>query len=228
MASRPVFIPMRDGDYFVKKVDVAFDWVPGMALSQARRRIESLHAAVRRSLNLHSALEVSSKSPDALGVSLSAFNLTVRPRSGETMSVEAAYQGSKVFAGGGPFRDIYRMPPIDAKRDERLRTGGRIVGFDYFGQRWETFPKSAFYDWLYVSALAQDERLSASLDRFECFTDIAFNPEKSFNCQARAVALHVSLRWRGLLESALASQAAFLGVLGRVPTLDDGQPDLIG
>jgi hypothetical protein len=31
-----------------------------------------------------------------------------------------------------------------------------------------------------------------------------------------------------LLESALASQAAFLRVLGRVPTLDDGQPDLIG
>ena len=228
MATRPVFIPMRDGEHFVKKVDVTFDWIPGMALSQARRRIESLHAAIGCMLHKKSVLEVSSKSPDPVGVSLSAFNLKLQAASGETMSVEAAYQGSKVFAGGGPFRDIYRMPPIDAKRDERLRTGGRIVGFDYFGQRWETFPKSAFYDWLYVSALAQDERLSASLDRFECFTDIAFNPEKSFNCQARAVALHVSLKWRGLLDSALASRAAFLRVLGRLPTLDDGQPDLIG
>lgn len=228
MALRPVFIPLRDGDYFVKKVDVAFDWIPGMALSQARKRIEALHAAIARDLHKGAALEVSSKSPDPLGVSLSAFNLTVKAASGEVMSVEAAYQGSKVFAAGGPFREIYRMAAIDAKRDERLRMSGRIVGFDYFGQRWDTFPKSAFYDWLYVSALAQDERLSTSLNRFDCFTDIAFNPDKSFNCQARAVALHVSLRWRGLLGSALASQAAFLGVLGRVPTLDEGQPDLIG
>jgi hypothetical protein len=228
MATRPVFIPMRDGEHFVKKVDVAFDWIPGMALSQARRRIQSLHSAIGRSLQRESVLEVSSKSPDVLGVSLSAFNLRVRSAAGESMSVEAAYQGSKVFSSAGPFRDIYRMAPIEAKRDERLRTSGGIVGFDFFGQRWATFPKSAFYDWLYVSALAQDEQLSTNLDRFECFTDIAFNPEKSFNCQARAVALYVSLRWRGLLAPALASQAAFLGVLGGVPTLDDGQPDLIG
>jgi hypothetical protein len=219
---------MRDGEYFVKKIDVTFEWIPGMALSQARRRIESLHAEIDRTLHKSFVLEVSSKSPDPVGVSLSAFNLKLQAASGETMSVEAAYQGSKVFADGGPFRDIYRMPSIDAKHDERLRTSGRIVGFDYYGQQWTTFPKSAFYDWLYVSALAQNERLSASLDRFECFTDIAFNPKKSFNCQAQAVALHVSLRWRGLLESALASQAAFLCVLGRVPTLDDDQPDLIG
>ncbi|MFO0963726.1 MAG: hypothetical protein U0625_12610 [Phycisphaerales bacterium] len=212
----------------MKKVDVAFDWIPGMALSQARRRIESLHSAVGRVLGKNSVLEVSSKSPDPVGVSLSAFNLRLRAESGDIMSVEAAYQGSKVFASGGPFRDIYRMPSIDAKRDERLRTSGPIIGFDYFGQRWGAFPKSAFYDWLYVSALSQDERLSTSLDRFECFTDIAFNPGRSFNCQARAVALLVSLKWRGLLESALASQTAFLGVLGRVPTLDDDQPDLIG
>jgi hypothetical protein len=120
------------------------------------------------------------------------------------------------------------MPPIDAKRDERIRTSGPIVGFDYFGQRWETFPRSAFYDWLYVSALAHDERLSGSVDQYECFTDVAFNPKKSVNCQARAVALHVSLKWRGLLGSALASRVAFLGVLGKVPTLDDGHPELIG
>ena len=43
-----------------------------------------------------------------------------------------------------------------------------------------------------------------------------------------AVALHVNQNWRGLLESALATRAAFLGVLGRVPMLDDGQRDLIG
>lgn len=228
MATRPVFIPMRHGDYFVSKVDVAFEWVPGMALSQARRRICSLHTAIGHKLHKYSVLEVSSKSPHTLGVSLSAFNLRVRSATGEQMSVEAAYQGSKVFSGGGPFRDIYGMASIDAKGDVRLRTNGRIIGFEYFGQRWSTIPRSAFYDWLYVSALAQDSRVSTELDRFECFTDIAFNPAKSFNCQARALALYVSLSWRGLLSSALASQEAFLSALGRVPTLDDAQPDLIG
>ena len=228
MATRPVFIPLRDGEHLVRKADVSFDWAPGMSLSQARKRVSALHAATTKSLGIGQILEVSSKSPDSLGVALSAFNLKVRRPAGGILSVESAYQGSKVFASGGPFHDIYGKLPIDAKRDERLRNSGNITGFDFFGQRWGTFPRSAFYDWLYVSALSQDEALSTSLDKFECFTDIAFNPEKSFNCQARAVALHVSLRWRGLLTEALASHEAFLATLGRVPTLDDGQPDLIG
>jgi hypothetical protein len=228
MATRPVFIPLRDGDYLVRKADVSFDWAPGMALVQARKRIDALHSAIRRTLPLRNVLEVSSKSADSLGVSLSAFNLKFRSPFGEVLSVESAYQGSKLFSGGGPFHDIYRATSIDAKRDDRLKSNGHIVGFDYFGQQWGSFPRSAFYDWLYVSALAQDEALSTSLDKFECFTDIAFNPEKSFNCQARAVALHMSLRWRGQLQAALASQQSFLAALGRVPTLDSEQPDLIG
>jgi len=207
---------------------VRFTWVPGMALSQTRKRIESLHSAVNSAQLGTNALEVSTKSTEAVGVALSAFNLRLRGSDGIELSVESAYQGSKVFALGGPFHDLYRMSSIHAKQDGRLHASGAIVGFDYFGQRWSISPRSAFYDWLYVSALARDQSLTKSLERFDCFTDIAFNPNKSFNCQARAVALHMSLRWRGQLDLALASQTSFLSVLGRVPTLNEDQPDLIG
>lgn len=228
MAHRPVFIPLREGEHLVRMASIQFDWIPGMSISQARKRIDALHEAARRTLGIENILEVSSKSANSLGTALSAFNLRLGTPDGSMTTVESAYQGSKVFAGTGPFHDIYRMPSIDAKRDERVRTSGRIVSFRYFSEEWPTIPRSAFYDWLYVNALAQNQDLSKSVADYGCFTDIAFNPEKSFNCQARAVALCVSLQWRGALEQALQSQGAFLETLGRVPTLDDGQPDLIG
>ena len=40
--------------------------------------------------------------------------------------------------------------------------------------------------------------------------DIEFNPKKSFNCQARACALLVSLRTLNKLDDALESQSAFI------------------
>jgi hypothetical protein len=228
MASRPVFIPLRVGQHLVRMALIEFDWIPGMSLSQSRKRIDALHEATRKRLRISRILEVSSKSADQLGTALSAFNLRLQDPDGLHPTVESAYQGSKVFAGAGPFHDIYRMPSIDAKRDDRVRNGGAIVGFRYHCDEWPTVPRSAFYDWLYVTALSQNRELSNEVAGYDCFTDIAFNPEKSFNCQARAVALCVSLQWRGALDRALKSQEAFLETLGRVPTLDDEQPDLIG
>lgn len=228
MTCRPVFVPLREGEHLVKRVDVSFTWVPGLSLQQARKRIDALHAAVRTVLKVRHILEVSTKSSSHLGVELSAFNLSLISPSGRAISVESAYQGSKVFTSNGPYHDLYQVLPLEAKQDQRVRAGGRIVSFDYFGQQWSAYPRSAFYDWLYLSALARDRDLSRAVEPFECFTDIAFNPKKSFNCQARAVALHVSLRARGVLDEALSCQTKFLALLGRVPTLDDTQPNLFG
>lgn len=44
-------------------------------------------------------------------------------------------------------------------------------------------------------------------------TDIAFNPEKSINCQARAAAVYVSLREQGLLKKALENKETFLDIV---------------
>ena len=43
--------------------------------------------------------------------------------------------------------------------------------------------------------------------------NIEFNPQKSLNCQARAVAVYVSLRKQGLLEEALKNKESFLEIV---------------
>ena len=190
MATRPVFLPTRRPPEHVRVVDVEFEWHPGFALAQKRRSIASLHAAAARR-GIEPVLEISSKSPDELGVALSAFNLRVRLPSGRAVPVECAFQAAKRFERGGPFVDLLEATPRDAKRDTRLRESGRLVAFELEGRSFPTKPKTAFYDQLYADALEQNAELAAAIFRYAGFTDIEFNPERSFNCQARAAARFV-------------------------------------
>lgn len=72
-----------------------------------------------------------------------------------------------------------------------------IEGFTFEGARWELSPTTAFYDYLYLRALCEtfndDPKLSRALEEYRGFTDIAYNPKRSFNCQARSCALFVTL-----------------------------------
>lgn len=211
MAERPIFIPVLDGDTLVRTTYVSFQWSPGMSASQRQKSSDSLQEAALCLSGISRVLEVSSKSRVELGVALSAFNLTFRTvKRNQVFCVECAYQGSKVFEFGGPYRDLFFMTAREAKRDSRLATSGRLTGFQFFGADWKLEPRTAFYDWLYLNALAKHPELNESLTSYSAFTDIEFNPERSINCQAYSVALYVSLRQRGLLDEALASQDAFL------------------
>ena len=194
---------------------VDFEWFPGMAVKQAQRSIESLHSAARSELEITELLEISTKSKQALGVELSAFNLTFTTKKyAQTFSVEAAYQSSKVFESGGPYVDLLQASPRDAKRDPRLSESGRILKFTFFGVDWALEPRTAFYDWLYINALHRHESQAAQLCDFEAFTDIAFNPERSINCQAYAAALYVALVQRRLLtDEVLMDRQSFLRVV---------------
>ena len=60
------------------------------------------------------SLEVSTKSNEKLGQRLSAFNLKIDTKIGE-ITIESAFQGSKVFEHGGPYTDIYKKDSRDAK-----------------------------------------------------------------------------------------------------------------
>lgn len=157
-------------------------------------------------------LEVSTKSEEKLGQRLSAFNLQIETPIGN-VSIESAYQGSKVFKNGGPYTDIYKMTSWDAKKDARIKNSGELAGFDFFGQRWPLIPKTAFYDWLYLSALKPHQEFLKRLFNYRGFTDIEFNPEKSINCQARTCALLVSLIKLDALNTALRSQSDFIAVV---------------
>ena len=214
MAKRPVYIPDPTGLSLVRSAYVDFQWQPGLAVAQKQRSIAALHAAARLELCIECILEVSSKSAERLGVALSAFNLTfAAPSLGKRLSVECAFQGSKIFTEGGPYTDLYAMGSRDAKRDQRLKQSGNLRRFRFDGLDWDIEPQTAFYDWLYISALKAQPELSQEVMNYQAFTDIEFNPEKSINCQAYAVALFQSLSRAGKLDEATSSQAAFLEIV---------------
>jgi len=51
--------------------------------------------------------------------------------------------------------------------------------------------------------------MASNVLNYEAFTDIEFNPAKSFNCQARAAAQYVSMSRRGILLDALNDKNLF-------------------
>lgn len=141
---------------------------------------------------------------------LSAFNLKFYDElTNKEYPLENIFQSSKVFEEGGPYRDLLYVHPKDAKRDERLKVSGRLVGFNYNDIVWDNEPKSMFYDWIYIRALMRNIRLSKAIIEYEAFTDIEFNHEKSYNCQARSAAIFVSLFKLGKIEKALSDNEIF-------------------
>ena len=200
MANRPIFTPNFSGFPYVETVDIEFKWYSGFAKSQMQKTIVSLHEAAEKQ-GIAPVLEISRKSASRLGVSLSAFILTLETPRGQKMSVECAYQGSKVFENGGPYHDLYSVSSRSAKTDERLRNSGELIAFNFCGEDFPIEPKTAFYDWLYITALCQKKKdLMQQLESFLGFSDIVFNPNRSLNCQARAAALFVSLSKNGLID----------------------------
>jgi hypothetical protein len=212
MATRPIFIPHINGEQLVEIRAIDFEWHAGMAASQKQKSIASLHTAASARTRIQALLEISSKSRAPEGVALSAFNLETLTPEGKRCTVECAFQGSKVFDGGGPYTDLIEGTSLDAKRDPRLQSSGPLREFAYFGRRWALEPKTAFYDWLYVNAVRRNPPLGAALRQHEAFTDIEFNPARSINCQAHAAALYVALEARGLLDTA-GDPDAFLALV---------------
>lgn len=228
MAKRPIYIPHHQSDLLVKTESVEFQWHAGMASTQRQKSVTDLHAAAQKNGLCQRPLEVSSKSLDAIGVQLSAFNLcSMTEKHRRPFTVESAYQSSKVFMDGGPYHDLFYASSVQAKKDMRLKTSGVLVGFQFFGVTWPLEPKTAFYDWLYLSTLHKNPALVAQLARFDAFTDIEFNPQKSINCQAYSVALYLALQSRGWLDEALASQAHFIAIVGNRPINNANENTLV-
>lgn len=148
-------------------------------------------------------LEISSKSMQVNGVALSAFALLKSvPSLRKSIPVENVFQAGKVFEHDGPYTDLLIVPPKDAKREERLRTSGRLTGFIFDGKRYPTEPKTAFCDYIYIIALLENPQLAETVLAYDAFTDIEFTPQRSLNCQAAAAARFVSLHQMGLLQNA--------------------------
>ena len=216
MAERPIFLPELRGSPYFKTVEVQFQWHPGFAKSQLQKSIRSLHHSAKKQ-GISSILEISRKSTSKLGISLSAFHLNFRAPNGQRMSVECAYQGSKVFERGGPYHELYTAQSRKAKTDKRLQTSGELIGFDFLGDYISINNKTvfdAFYDHLYITALWENKHtVVPGLLKFEGFSDIVFNPKRSFNCQARAAAIFVSLFKNQILNEEIMHGMGCLQVL---------------
>ncbi len=178
MAQRLAFY-VREQKVYAKMVD--FEWVPGLSVTQKKKSIANLHGKLDGM-----ALEVSTKSSENIGLKLSAFNLHL-----DGSALENVFQSSKCFTMGGPYRDLLTVSPKEAKRDERLKSSGRLIGFNYNDEMWKLEPKTAFYDYIYIKAVKESiepEEIQQVMN-YEYFTDIEFNPKKSINTQQRSVAI---------------------------------------
>lgn len=211
MAVRSIYIPKQDSvGVEIKKI--TFDYYPGFSLTQKQKSIQSLKISVLKE-GFKNFLEVSSKSDNELGVALSAFNLkftTVKEK--KTYTVENAFQASKVFEHGGPYKDLLKVSPLEAKKDPRIKNSGNIIQFNFFGIIFPNKPFTFFYDWLYINALLKNEYLATKVLNYECFSDFEFNENKSINCQAYSVALFVSMKKNGVNLSRLKKKSQFLEI----------------
>lgn len=189
--TRPIFIPSRENIRVIEQ-NIEFDWHMGMSAEVRKRSIHSLHQEAKKQ-GFNKILEASSKSEQQIGIQLSAFflkNITNYP-------VENLFQSSKVFENGGPYRDLLTVTPREAKQDSRLKESGKMIKFSFNNEDFPLEPKSLFYDWLYLNVLFSDRNSALREElfdsHFDAFSDIEFNPNKSFSCQARTLALCVSL-----------------------------------
>lgn len=193
-------------------------------------------------LNSSEILEVSTASHDyEVGQALSAMNLIYTdPDSLESYPLENWFQSSKVFLKDGrergPYKDLlnvrlakrYINPHPDKKTIEQFEgdplfekiqseiSGSKMSCFRLSGEDYPLLPRSAFYDYLYVSALCQPQNreLAEDLLNFRVFTDIMFSPgsgkTKRFNTQARSCAIYVALSKRGFLDSGMPTFDRFV------------------
>jgi len=146
------------------------------------------------------------------GVSLSAFNLMLpfSDKPDKAIAVEVLYQGCKCF-DGKPRSDSDRFD-LDSRsaraRAANLDAQQVFTGWYYKDSFAGLSSGTMFYDLLYLTALIYNEDLLKVLLRYDCFTDIEFNPKKSFACQARTAALAVSAESMEIKVNGLVKQIA--------------------
>ena len=191
MASRPIFHTLPYYPFY-EEIDVDFVYYSGFSKIQKQKSLNSLQSNYIFKFKNRKIIDISTKSTSDLGVKLSAFNLKVKYKN-NYFFVECLFQGSKTFKNGGPYRDLLSKNPKDAKRDKRLKESGELIHFNYFDMIFPLEPKRIL--------------------EYDSFSDIEFNPKRSVNCQARAVAIFVGLSKSKKLEEAMKSKESFFKVV---------------
>ena len=204
MAQRVYFKSTPEDNRIFQELSCEFKFFRGFSIKQKQLSIKSFHEQILANEENARILEVSTKSNNPLGVELSAFNLKFWDKTlKREFPIENVFQASKVFAQGGPYKDLLYVHPRDAKRDERLKNSGELISFRLHDHTWKLEPKTVFYDWLYINALYSKNTLSKEIMDYNIFTDIEYNHKKSINCQARSAAIYVSLKLLNKLKDVI-------------------------
>ena len=206
MSIRSIFISKPIYPFF-EEIHVTFDWFGGLALSQKRKCEIGLHKNFNRAYPEHKALEISSASLNPIGNKLSAMNLIITTKRGQT-SVESAFQSSRIYFDGdekiGPFPEYLFSPGKEAKKSVKEASRGlHSYQYEYDNMKFYApdFHISLFYDYLYLNALLEDHNKSLADEilkgEYNAFSDLATS---SLNSQARSCAIFVGLSESGLTE----------------------------
>ncbi len=112
--------------------------------------------------------------------SRAAFSLKVNSSQYGDISLEAAYQGSKVFERG-PFNRSHTVEAREAKKDPRVRDSGRIVAFRFDDMDFPTKPEQRLRLAVLTCHLSSTvSRLRESRqDRYAGFTGHRVQPRKA-------------------------------------------------
>ncbi len=223
MTKRPVYIPIDRSPYVGTQV-IEFTWVCGLSKAQRRKSIVNLHQAAKGE-GVRKPLEISTASEVELGVALSAFNLQVTVNLGSeknpemhTNSVESIYQSSKKGKKGGPHPEWLTKTSKEVKKLIKEADIGDLHLYQYGQNFWPAEPVESFFTWLYIQGLMQRVGTIEELAKYDGFTDIYFNPKKTINCQARAVAQAVSMYRMGRLGEIMSSRKSYLEFAKKNPS----------
>jgi hypothetical protein len=197
MSTRPVFEAGIMQPWYREHI-IEFQWVKGQSYQQRRLCSEVLMEAAEVKLASSHILEVSTYSGSTLGRELSALNLRMLFSGYDNTTVECAYHATKVFAKGGPYRDLLTGDSLSAKHDARLTESGRLMGFNLVNTRVSLEAHSAAFDAIYIAALAQNPWYLDELMCYDYFVDTAFNPQTMLATQARSAAIAVGLVRSGI------------------------------
>lgn len=197
-----------------KRAVIDFQWFPGFAKVQAQKSVQSLHQNFKKDHPAAKLLEVSSASPIDFATQASAFNLTVRSSHDSEHTVEQLFQAAKFFKKNGSQQKLLEVSSREAKRQmKELNRHDQLDHFEIFGKKFPLEPKTFFYNWTYICALHQHQQLAQKILQYNAFTDIYFNDQKSFNCQADACSIYVALSQQHRLDEALKSRENFLQIV---------------
>ena len=169
MAIRPIYISTGNINNPFIQDDIYFKWISGYSYINKCKRRDSLKQEIEKLYDIKKWLEVSTISDKDIGKKLSALNLMITLSNNSKYSVENIYQCSKVYENN------------------------HIVSFKFKNTEFENTPYGMYYDYIYMVALFQNKEYHKLINNYYLFTDLFFNPNKSLNTQARAVAIFKSL-----------------------------------